>query len=125
MEVLAPSFAITIDNAQSELHFVALGRWDREQLKAFNWELLRKTRVFTCHKRGFRVFGNLQKFGVQDRAITELMRHSLEGSFSLGVERMAVVCASDLVSMQLKQASVSVYLKAFENEAEALTWLRA
>jgi hypothetical protein len=125
MAVLVPSFSITIDDAQSELHFVALGRWDREKLKAFNWELLRKTRVFTGHKRGFRVFGDLREFGVQDREITDLMRHSLEGSFSLGVERMAVVYVSELVSMQFKQVSADVDLQTFDNELEALAWLRS
>jgi len=71
------------------------------------------------------VFGDLRDYAVQDRKIAKFMRESFEASAALGVERMAVLCTSELVAMQLKREGQAMNLKTFHHRQDALEWLRS
>jgi len=124
MDILAPSYSVAIDHTRGEIHFSASGRWDEAKVIELNKELLKTAKPFTEAKRPIRVLGDLREFNVQTQEIADLMRQSQEGSAALGVVKMAILCSSALVKMQFQRVSEALNLQVFENEADAVAWLR-
>lgn len=86
--------------------------------------LLDASKPYRDDRKGFRVFGDLSQFAVQQREIAETMQQSQEASAQLGVDRMAIVYSSILVKQQFRRISEALDCRFFEDRTEALAWLR-
>ncbi|MEP3421984.1 MAG: STAS/SEC14 domain-containing protein [Erythrobacter sp.] len=124
MQSLAPDFRVTRNDANREIHWVAIGLWTEQTLADLQAKLIQMAKPYLEDRQGFRVLGDLRELAVQSREMAEKIRQSQEASAQLGVERMAFVYSSVLVKQQFRRLSAALEIEFFDNKADAINWLR-
>ena len=125
MEDLKPSFLVTRDDARREVHYSVSGLFSQEDSLQLFSDLLKTARPFIDDGKGFRVLGDLREFKVQTREVVDQMRYSQETSAKVGVTRMAILYSSVLMMQQFRRVSEALECEFFDNEDDALAWLRS
>ena len=124
MSTLAPVHTISADHERAEVHFSIGGYWTPEAMGDFLYDLGNAAKPFMKEGRAFNALGDLRDFVAQSRETADAIRNSLLLAQKNGMKRFAVVAPPALVKLQYRRLTEGLDAEFFENQAEALAWLR-
>ncbi|MDJ0643995.1 MAG: STAS/SEC14 domain-containing protein [Erythrobacter sp.] len=124
MSNLAPVQSIKVDTDRAEVHFAIGGYWTREAMDKFLFDLGTAAKPFWKEGRAFNSLGDLSEFVAQSRETADAIRESLLLAQKNGMKRFAVVAPPAMVKLQYRRLTEGLDAEFFENETEALAWLR-
>lgn len=125
MADLAPSFSVSVDRERAELHFVTSGLFDSASMHAFIVEVGKAIKPMLDEGIAIRALGDLRGYVTQTQEIGATMAKTLANAEKAGIERTAIIINSAILKLQYKRVSEGRNVEIFENEADALAWLRS
>ncbi|MDY7099046.1 MAG: hypothetical protein SXU28_12980 [Pseudomonadota bacterium] len=124
MDRLVPTYRVTSDEPRHEVHFAISGFFDLEHMKAFLREVNVKAAPLTNQTHPIHALGDMAGFVPSNKETAELIQDHLRASQKVGLTRVAILRCSPLMTLQYKRLSDCVEVAFFEEDDEALAWLR-
>lgn len=125
MSIYTPKHSVTRIDEHREAHYSISGLYDADAAREFMKELSRAVYPFVAAKKRWSVLGNLEGFFPQDRETASVIEEYLKMALDTGMERLAWVNPPSIVLMQHRRLAGEITFEVFEDEAEALHWLRS
>ena len=124
MDPLTPTHTVTSSLSRGEISFSVTGFYEVEQMQALNAEFDRQAWPIVKAGKKIHVLGNMEGFVPQSRETGDAIREHLERAKEFNLSRIAIYKASALAKLQYKRVSAGIEVEFFDNEADALKWLR-
>lgn len=111
--------------SRCEVHFACGGFWDAETMQGFLDQLNEKTLPLIKAGKPIYALGDFTDALPQDRETADMVAGHLRNAKQFGLKRVAIINATPLMKMQYRRVSQGLEVEYFENEDDAVSWLRA
>ncbi|MEP3051171.1 MAG: STAS/SEC14 domain-containing protein [Erythrobacter sp.] len=124
MSVTTSSYDVSYHAVHGEVHFKIAGLWQEDAMQTFFDKINEAALPLMKARRPIHALGDMTEFVPQNRVVGEAIRDHLMGAQKFGLRRIAIITDSALVRLQYKRLSAGIEVDYFENQVDAIAWLR-
>ncbi|UAB77520.1 STAS/SEC14 domain-containing protein [Erythrobacter sp. SCSIO 43205] len=125
MDVVDAFYESRLIENKCELHYSCGGLWDEKSMQEMFDSFKETVMPLLKARKEYSSIGDFTKALPQDRGTAQVMLTNLEKATKYGLKRSAIVGASSLMKMQYRRVAAGVNVEFFDNQADALRWVRS